>query len=65
MVKNPPANAGERKDSGWIPGLGGSPGEGMATHSSILAWKYQATVLGVAKSQTRLKNLAQLSFLFA
>ena len=29
-------NAG---DSGSIPGLGRSPGEGMATHSSILAWK--------------------------
>ena len=26
-------------DSGWIPGLGRSPGEGMATHSSILAWR--------------------------
>ena len=26
-------------DLGSIPGLGRSPGEGMATHSSILAWK--------------------------
>ena len=26
-------------DPGLIPGLGRSPGEGMATHSSILAWK--------------------------
>ena len=26
-------------DSGLIPGLGRSPGEGMATHSSILAWR--------------------------
>jgi len=24
---------------GLIPGLGRSPGEGMATHSSILAWR--------------------------
>ena len=24
-------------DRGWIPGLGRSPGEGKATHSSILA----------------------------
>ena len=24
---------------GLIPGLGGSPGEGNATHSSILAWR--------------------------
>ena len=37
--------------------------EGMATHSSILAWRipmdrgaWQATVHGVAKSQTRLSN---------
>ena len=28
MVKNPPANAGEVKDVGSIPGLGSSPGEG-------------------------------------
>ena len=37
--------------------------KGMATHSSILAWRipgargaWQATVHGVAKSQTRLDN---------
>ena len=36
MVKNPPANGGDR---GLIPGLGRSPGEEMATHSSILAWE--------------------------
>ena len=29
-------NAG---DPGLIPGSGRSPGEGMATHSSILAWE--------------------------
>ena len=28
MVKNPPANAGDTGDSGSIPGLGRSPGEG-------------------------------------
>ena len=28
MVKNPPANAGDIKDDGLIPGLGKSPGEG-------------------------------------
>ena len=36
MVKNPSANAG---DASLIPGPGRSPGEGMATHSSVLAWK--------------------------
>ena len=28
MVKNPPANAGDIRDTGSIPGLGRSPGEG-------------------------------------
>ena len=36
VVKNLPASAG---DTGLIHGLGGSPGVGNATHSSILAWK--------------------------
>ena len=39
MVKNPPANAGDVRDPGSVPGLGRSPGEEMATHSSILAWE--------------------------
>ena len=34
VVKNPPDNAG---DSDSTPGLGRSPGEGNATHSSIFA----------------------------
>ena len=36
MIKNPPANRGEA-DS--IPGLGRSPGEGMASHSCVLPWR--------------------------
>ena len=28
VVKNPPANSGDARDMGLIPGLGGSPGEG-------------------------------------
>ena len=28
MVKNPPANAGDSRDMGSVPGLGRSPGEG-------------------------------------
>ena len=39
MVKNPPANAGDIRDVSSIPRWGRSPGEGMATHSSILAWR--------------------------
>ena len=37
VVKNLPANAGVR-DAGSIPGLEDPLEEGMATHSSILAW---------------------------
>ena len=37
VVKNPPADAGDIRDVGSIPGLGRSLDGGMATHSSILA----------------------------
>ena len=36
MVKNPPANAGNVREAGLIPGSGRSPEEGMATHYSVL-----------------------------
>ena len=39
MVKNPPASAGDIRDAASIAGSGGSLEEGMATHSSILAWR--------------------------
>ena len=39
MGKNLPASAGDTRDMGSIPGLGRSPGEEMATHSNILAWR--------------------------
>ena len=39
MVKNLPANAGDKRDEGSIPGLGRSLEKEMAAHSSILAWK--------------------------
>ena len=35
-IKNPPANAG---DAGLIPGQKDPLEKGMATHSSILAWR--------------------------
>ena len=60
VVKNLPANAGDVRDMGLIPGLGRSLEEGMAAHSSILAWRIPWTeetqgggygpVHGVAKS---------------
>ena len=60
MVKNPPA---ARKI--WVRSLGWKDPleEGMAIHSTILAWRipkdrgaWQAPVHGVAKSQTRVCN---------
>ena len=39
MVKNPPVNAGDIRDAGLTPGSGRSLEEGMATYSSILAWR--------------------------
>ena len=39
MVKNLPASAGDVRDMSSIPGLEDPLEEGMATHSSILAWR--------------------------
>ena len=65
VIKNPPANAGDVRDPGSIPGREDPLEEGMATHSSILAWRipmdrgaWWATVQEVAKSWTRLSDLA-------
>ena len=51
------SNVAVAVDSSTLPGLGKSPGGGMVTHSSILAWKnlmdrgaLWVTVHGVAKS---------------
>ena len=37
VVKKLPANEGDKRDTGSIPGLGKSPGKDIATHSSVLA----------------------------
>ena len=39
VVKNPPANAGDMKYTGSIPGSGALLEEGMSPHSNILAWR--------------------------
>ena len=39
MAKNMPANAGEERDAGQNLGQVDPLEEGMATHSSILAWR--------------------------
>ena len=51
--KEPACNA---RDLGLIPGLGGSPKERKATHSSILAWRIPWTVHALAKIRTRLSD---------
>ena len=65
LVKNPPANAGDIRDAGLIPGLGRYPGE---SHGNPLQYScpenpmdrgaWRVTVHGVAKSQTRLTQLS-------
>ena len=42
-VKNLPANAGDARDTGLIPGSRRSPEEEMATHSCILAQRIPRT----------------------
>ena len=58
MVKNLPSNVGDTRDSGSVPGSGGSPGEGsghplqysyLENFTDRGAW--WATVHGVVKSQ--------------
>ena len=62
MVKNLPANAGDVRDAGSIPGSGRSPGAGhgnvpqySSLENPIDRGALKATVHGVAKSRTRLK----------
>ena len=62
-VKNLPANAGDIEDVGSIPGSRDPLEKGMATHTSILAWRLSwteehATAYGVTKSWTQLKRLS-------
>ena len=63
VVKNPPANAGDIRDTGSIPGSGRSLGGG---HDNQLQYfhleklmdrgAWQATVLRITKNWTRLKQ---------
>ena len=65
VVKNIPTNVGDIKDVGSIPGLRRSPG---GRHDNPLQYSclenttdrgaWWATVYGVAKSQTQLKQLS-------
>ena len=57
MVKNLPANAGDARDAGSIPGSGRSPGEGngymlqyFCLENPMDGGTWRATVHGVAKN---------------
>ena len=57
MVKNTPANAGDARDVGWIPGSGKSPGVGNGNLLQLSCLEnptdrgaWWARVQGVAKS---------------
>ena len=59
VVKKPPANAGDIRDAGLIPGLGRSPGEGNSNplqysflENSMDRGAWWVTVHGVIKSYT-------------
>ena len=63
VVKNLPANAGDTRDVGSIPGLGRSPGEGNGNplqysclENSMDRGAWQTTVHGVTKNQTQLSD---------
>ena len=58
MVKNTPANAGDARDVGWIPGSGKSPGVGNGNLLQLSCLEnpmdrgtWQARVHRVTKSQ--------------
>ena len=65
VVKSPPANSGDVRDTGLIPGSGRCPGGG---HGNLLQYSClenpmdrgasQATVHKFIKSQTRLERLS-------
>ena len=65
MVKNLPAKAGDTRDVGSIPGSGRSPGGGNGNplqyaclENLVDGGPWWATVHGVTKSWTRLKQLS-------
>ena len=64
VVKNPPANTGDMRDPGSIPGSGRSPGGGQGNPLQYSCLRNPmdrealwAMVLRVAKSQSQLKQL--------
>ena len=67
-VRNPPANAGDIRDAGLIPGSGRSPEGGHGNLLQYFAWRipmdrgaWQATVHGVANRWPKTRLLMTLS----
>ena len=61
MIKNPPADEGDARDVGFIPGSGRSPGAGNGNPLQYSCWDkpmdkgaWQTVVTGVTKSWTQL-----------
>ena len=70
MVKNLPANSGDSKDVGLIPGLGRFPGEGNGYPLQYSCLEYPmdrgvwwARVYGVAKCRTQLSTHTHIAFI--
>ena len=68
VAKNSPANAGDARDVGLIPGSGRSPGEGNGNpvqysclENPMDRGTWLATVHGVAKGQTRLSRAQKIT----
>ena len=71
VVKSLPVDAGDIREAGLIPGSGRSPGGGHGNplqdsclENPVERGAWQATILGVSKSQTRLKWLSTHKFIF-
>ena len=69
MVKNPPANAGDARHAGSIPGLGsssrvgsGNPLQYSCLKNSMNRGAQQAAIHGITKSQVRLSTEHRQSF---
>ena len=65
VVKSPPANAGDLRNTGSIPGSGRFPGKGHGNPHQYSCLEnpmdrgtWWVTVLGVTQSRTRLKRLS-------
>ena len=66
VVKNPPANAGDLRDIGLIPGQGRSPGGGHGNplqyccmENPVDRGAWRAEIHGVTQSQTKLKQFSK------